>query len=255
MILAVDVGNTTVHFCSIERSGSGFSFRNSQKYPTEGVSFPYFQDCGQDPRQFEGAVLCSVVPGKNQTLIRMLEKEMGTSPLVVSSDLDSGLKLCIKKPEKLGADRLADACGAAHSYPLPLLTVDIGTAITFNAVDEKGRFLGGAIAPGLDTAMQSLENKTAQLFSEVLETPSRVIGTDTEECLQSGVIFGAASLIEGMAGRMERELGKTPTLVLTGGGASYLDSLISREHVTDPYLLMRGLSELYQKNQENSHHG
>lgn len=255
MILAVDVGNTTVHFCSIERYGSGFSFLNSQKYPTEGVSFPYFQDCGQDPRQFEGAVLCSVVPGKNQTLIRMLEKEMGTSPLVVSSDLDSGLKLCIKKPEKLGADRLADACGAAHSYPLPLLTVDIGTAITFNAVDDKGRFLGGAIAPGLDTAMQSLENKTAQLFSEVLETPSRVIGTDTEECLQSGVIFGAASLIEGMAGRMEQELGKRPTLILTGGGASYLDSLISREHVTDPYLLMRGLAELYQKNQENSHHG
>lgn len=255
MILAVDVGNTTVHFCSIEPSESGYSFYHSQKYPTDGVSFPYFQDCGLNPKQFEGAVLCSVVPGKNHTLIRMLEKEMGIPPLVVSSDLDSGLKLCIKKPEKLGADRLADACGAAYSYPLPLLTVDIGTAITFNAVDEERRFLGGAIAPGLDTAMQSLENKTAQLFSEVLETPSHVIGMDTEECLQSGVIFGAASLIEGMASRMEEELGRKLTLVLTGGGAAYLNSLITREHVTDPYLLMRGLAELYQKNQENSHHG
>lgn len=248
MILAVDVGNTTVHFCTLVMEQGEWQYLHSRKYPTNGVSFPYFQDTSLDPQQFEGAVLCSVVPGKNKTLIHMLQKEIGKRPLVVSAALRSGLSLHIKKPEKLGTDRIADACGATVSFTLPLITVDIGTAITFNVVDSRKRFCGGAIAPGLDTAMQSLENKTAQLNSEILETPSHAIGTDTEECLQSGVIFGAASLIEGMTDRIEQELGEPAELVLTGGGSSYLDPLIRREHVTDPWLLMRGLAELYTLN-------
>lgn len=250
MILGIDVGNTTVHFCSIEKQGEGdYSFLHSQKYPTSGVSFPYFQDCSLDPHQFEGAVLCSVVPEKNETFLRLLTREMGTRPLVVSKDLNSGLTLQVKNPEKLGADRLADACGAFSSASLPVITVDIGTAITFNVIDGGGQFLGGAIAPGLDTAMQSLEKNTAQLFSEVLESPSHVIGTSTEECLLSGVVLGAASLVEGLTARIEEELGKSAALVLTGGGSSYLDPLIRRPHQTDPDLLMRGLAVLYEKNQ------
>lgn len=248
MILAVDVGNTTVHFCTLKLEKDGWHFLHSRKYPTNGVSFPYFQDISLEPHLFEGAVLCSVVPKKEKTFVHMLKKEMGKQPIIVSAALESGLTLCVRKPEKLGADRIADACGASVSVPLPLITVDIGTATTLNVVDSKRRFRGGAIAPGLDTAMQSLENKTAQLNSEVLETPHHAIGTDTEECLQSGVIFGTASLIEGLTERVEQELGEPASLVLTGGGSSYLDPLIRREHVTDPWLLMRGLAELYTKN-------
>lgn len=250
MILAVDIGNTTIHFCSIEKRGVDLRVLHSRKYPTDGVSFPYFRDCSVDPQVYQGAVLCSVVPEKTKTLTRMVENELKKRVLVVSSDLDCGLEICVKKPEKLGADRLADACGASVCVAAPFITVDIGTAITINAVNEKLQFIGGAIAPGLDTAMQSLENRTAQLFSEILVTPDHAIGTNTEECLQSGVVFGSAFLIEGLVKQMEKEIGTPAALILTGGGSAFLDPLIQREHVTDPDLLMRGLAEIYNRNSQ-----
>lgn len=245
MILAVDIGNTTVRFCSVSRQGAEFQVENSIRYPTDGFAFPYFADAGLSPDLFEGAVISSVVPSRTALLTDLLSDAMGKPPLVVTSETDFHMPCAVKHPDRLGTDRLVDACYAKMVYPLPLITVDAGTAVTLNAVDRDGRFLGGAIAPGLELAMGSLHEHTAQLSSEVLSAPEHVIGTDTRECMLSGVVAGTAGLVEGLVRRMSEEMGEGTSVVLTGGGSRYFMPFLTIPYHYEPDLQMKGLAMLY----------
>ena len=130
--------------------------------------------------------------------------------------IDTGLTFAIDAPERLGQDRIADAAAAAAGYPLPCMTVDLGTATTYNVIDAQRRSLGGFIVPGVLTSLRAISARTAQLPPIAPEAPARLIGKNTVECLNGGAVFGTAAMLEGLADRVEAELGAPLTVVATG---------------------------------------
>lgn len=175
----------------------------------------------------------------------------GTAPLRVRWSAVPNLTYAIPHPEKLGQDRIADAVWAARRYPLPVLTVDMGSATTCNVIGPGGVFLGGMISPGIATGLQMLSTKTAQLPLVELGKENHLIGRDTTECLLSGATYGVAAMVDGLAERISEELGAPVTVVITGGLARYAEPLCRCEHIYDPDHLTKGLAYLYDTEREN----
>lgn len=251
MILTLDIGNTTIGVCGVERSG-GYQVVFSDKLPSteeETKLLPALEGllrrAGTPLDQIEGAALSSVVPALDAPLIRAVRQLLGKTPVKIGTGHETGLTFAIPHPEKLGLDRVADAAWTARYYPLPAVTVDLGTATTFNVLDANGVFLGGMIAPGLETGCRALSSQTAQLPVVELSGPARLIGRDTQECIRSAAVNGTAAMIDGIAGRVEAELGRTVTLILTGGWARLVESACLHPHICDPWLLPKGLALLY----------
>lgn len=219
MILAIDIGNTTVTLGGVQTAAQMYSLEFTAR-----IDINYEWSAGQ-----------------YETSIRLL----------VTSESDLGMTFSIPHPEKVGRDRLVDAAWAAAHYPLPVITVDLGTATTFNVIRENSVFCGGAIAPGLDMGLNALAERTAQLPRLALQTPERIIGRNTEECILSGTIAGMAAMLDGMVQRIEAELGSPATLILTGGAARFIEPLVLHPHIYDPDLLLKGLAFLCERNCAN----
>jgi type III pantothenate kinase len=201
-----------------------------------------------DQIRWQGSIISSVVPALTPVLASCICRITGRYPLVVSHKLRLGITIGLDQPEKVGCDRLVDAAWAAEKYPLPLVTVDLGTATTFNVVDANRVFRGGIIAAGVTTGLRALDSRCAALDSIHAQTPAGVIGGNTTDAMNSGAVFGAAAMIEGLTDRIQQELGQPVTLVLTGGHSSLVSPLLRREHISDPNLLMEGLDWLYSRN-------
>ena len=167
---------------------------------------------------------------------------------LITRKLDTGLTLDLPEPEKLGWDRVVDAAWAAAHYPLPLVTVDLGTCTTLNVVRRGGIFTGGVIAAGVETGIRALARNTAQLSAVKLKTPDHIIGKNTAECMLSGAVAGTAAMLDGLVQRIEEELGEPVTLVTTGGAARLVEPLLRHAHTHDPEMLTLGLAYLYDRN-------
>lgn len=228
MILTVDIGNTTICAADMEQDGRGkYTARFTARMDTV-------------PDRSAGAYLAEL-RGCARTLT-------GTEPVVITSKSDTGLTIDLAEPDKVGRDRLVDAAWAAACFPLPVLTVDMGTATTFSVVDADRVFRGGVNAPGVATGLQAPTDRTAQLPAVELETPRHVIGRTTAGCMRSGAVAGAAALVDGITARIEAELGEPVTLVMTGGLARYVKPLCAHPHIYDPDVLLKGLTLLYERN-------
>ena len=257
MILAIDIGNTTVALGGIRDGRVCFvahmdtvRTRTAEEYKAEMTRI--FTQRGQDgsrrPPRFEGAVLTSVVPQLTDKLAECARHFTHKPAVIVSPQINTGLTMAVDEPGAVGKDRIVDAAAAAAYYPLPLVTVDLGTATTFNVVDEEKRFLGGIIAPGLSTGLRALNERCAQLPRVKLEKPESAIGKNTEDCMLAGSVMGTAALIDGMTARIEEELGRPVTLVITGGLSRYVAPLCKHPLHRDPQLLLKGLALLYALN-------
>ena len=200
------------------------------------------------PMRFEGAVLTSVVPQITGALAECARYYTGKKPVIVSPEIRTGLTMGVPDPHAVGKDRLVDAAYAAANFPLPVITVDLGTATTFNVVDENRVFRGGVICPGLSTGLRALGERCAQLPQVRLSSPKAAIGVNTESCMLSGSVLGTAVLLDGITQRIEEELGRPATLVVTGGLAKYVTPLCRHPLTYDPELLLKGLALLYQMN-------
>lgn len=251
MILTLDIGNSTIGVCGVERD-DGYQVVFSGRMPTvrEGTDYlpqlkGLLENGGIVPEDVEGIVLSSVVPCLDAPLSRAAETLLGKTPRRIGTDRGHGLSFAIPHPEKLGLDRVADAAWTVRNYPLPAVTVDLGTATAFNVLDGDGVFLGGLIAPGLETGLHALAARTAQLPELELSGPEALIGRDTQACMRSGAVNGTAAMIDGIAARVESELGRTVTLILTGGWARLVGPACLHPHVCDPWLLPKGLALLY----------
>ena len=176
MILAIDIGNTTVALGGIKDG----------------------RVCFVAPIRFEGAVLTSVVPSITGALAECARYYTGKKPVIVSPEIRTGLTMGVPNPAAVGKDRLVDAAYAAAKFPLPVITVDLGTATTFNVVDENRVFRGGVICPGLSTGLRALGERCAQLPQVHLASPKNAIGTNTESCMLSGSVLGTAVLLDGI---------------------------------------------------------
>lgn len=257
MILAIDIGNTTVALGGIKDGRVCFvahmdtvRTRTAAEYRAEMERVFAHRRHPEHPMRFEGAVLTSVVPQITGALAECARYYTGgKKPVIVSPEIRTGLTMGVPDPHAVGKDRLVDAAYAAATYPLPVITVDLGTATTFNVVDENRVFRGGVICPGLSTGLRALGDRCAQLPQVRLGAPRAAIGTNTESCMLSGSVLGTAVLLDGMAARIEEELGRPATLVVTGGLAKYVIPQCRHPLVYDPELLMKGLALLYRLNE------
>ena len=170
------------------------------------------------------------------------------SVMVVGPGLKTGLKINIDNPAQLGADRVADAVAAVNEYPVPLITIDMGTATTIGVVDENRTFIGGMIVPGVMVSLNALSGGTSQLPQISLEPPKKPIGRNTVDCMRSGIIYHNAAGVDGMVGRIEEQLGRKCTVVVTGGLAPAIIPYCKHDLIYDGDLLLKGLMVIYNKN-------
>ncbi len=255
MLLAADAGNTSVTFGGLVRRENGWTPAFSVRIAT--ARFRAGEDCSGELRAllakaapgafFEDGVLVSVVPEAETAVAACVKALTGKAPLSVTWK-NCGLAVEVDFPDQVGRDRFADAAAAAALFSPPVVTVDMGTATTFNVITEGPVFQGGVITPGAALGLRALHADTSQLPPVELFTPRAVIGKNTEDCMRSGAVAGAAALADGIAAQIERELGRAVTLVVTGGFARWAEPLILRPHVYDPDLLLKGLGVIYEKN-------
>jgi len=200
----------------------------------------------------QGISVCATVPAVLHEWRDMLVRHYGTLPnVVVEPGVRTGVPVLMDNPREVGADRVINALAAATLYDGPAIVVDFGTATTFDVVSPRGEYIGGAIAPGIDISLEALGRRGAQLRKVELVRPRSVIAKNTVEALQSGMVFGVASQVEGIVARMIDELGADPadvTVIATG----YLAPLVVEECRSfthhDPWLTLRGLELVYARN-------
>ncbi|MBU1023527.1 type III pantothenate kinase [bacterium] len=193
----------------------------------------------------EGIIISSVVPPLTGTFERLCNDFFNLKPLIVSPGIKTGLSIKYDDPRKVGADRIVNAVAGAHLYGVPLILVDFGTAITFCAVNQNMEYLGGAIFPGMRIAYDALFNKAAMLNRFSFNKMNHAIGRSTEESLQSGAVYGYASMVEGMIKKFKKELSKNAKTVLTGGQSEIVRDYISGIDFYDDDLTLKGLRLLY----------
>lgn len=253
MVLAVDIGNSNIVIGCFDRSQVRLLERLSTDRSATALEFAVLiraalDFSGLSPRDFEGSIVCSVVPAVTNRVRDAVEKLIGVTPLVVGPGLKTGLSIRLDNPAQLGSDRVADAVAATAQYPCPLIIIDMGTATTISVVDGQKQFIGGMIMPGLRISTEALTSRTSQLPQIALDPPKKVIGRNTVDCMRSGIILGCASTLDGVIERIEAELGQKCTVVSTGGNAKLVVPYCRHDITLDDTLLLKGLMHLYKKN-------
>lgn len=202
-----------------------------------------YRSDGLDPLDCRRAVVASVVPDAVAAVSHAAARLFGLEPLLVAPGIRTGINIRYRPPDALGADRLADVVAGRAQFGSPVVVVDFGTATTFNVVDNRGEFVGGAIAPGVGTAASALAAAGAKLSPVDLDggRPVPTVGRNTEQAMRGGILHGYAGLVAGLLERFDRELAGEPPVVATGGHAAAIAPLVKRIGHVDPLLTLEGL--------------
>ncbi len=245
VLLAVDAGNSNVVAGVFHGSKLVEHFRlSSLTHRTGDEVFLLLEDLVRragGPGDRGRMALCSVVPTLTPLLCEAGESIFKRPALVVTHELPLGLKYRVNDPATLGPDRIVNALAAFELYGGPAIVVDLGTATSFDAITAKGEMLGGAIAPGIWISAEELFRRAARLGRVELRRPTRAIGRNTEENIQSGVVFGAVGQVDGIVERIRRELKGKPKVIATGGLAEVVARDSSTIQVVDSMLTLKGL--------------
>ncbi len=251
MILAADIGNTSITIGAYKDKRLVFTTRictakekSKEEYTTELLDLLRLN--GASEKAFTGSVVSSVVPEITESFTQALKTFTGNDPIVVGEKHNGSLDVRILPVTHLGADLVAGSIGAIRKYPLPCLVADLGTATKILVIDETGCFRGCTIAPGVKISLDALAEKASLLPSVSLSKPERVIGENTVECMQSGIVFGTAAMLDGMVKRIKAELkSERVTVVATGGYSKEIASCCETEIIYDESLLLDGLISIY----------
>lgn len=253
MLLALDAGNTNITVGAFDNGKLIDSWRlrtvHDQTSDELGVLVRnLFQLAHLDFEKVSGIIIASVVPPIDAALAQMAQKYFQTEAMFVTHETDTGLRICYENPKDVGADRLVNAVAALEKYGGPCVVVDLGTAITFDAVSANSEYLGGIIAPGIGISIDALYARTAKLPRVDFREPAKLIGTNTIGSVQSGLYYGSLGMIDGMIERLLEKLGPSTKVIATGGQAR----LISRDSrylkVIDENLTLEGLEMIWNRN-------
>ncbi|MDP3766736.1 MAG: type III pantothenate kinase [Dehalococcoidia bacterium] len=257
MLFTIDVGNTTITLGLFE----GEELRATWRIATERdrladeyavILLGLLNIAGIRADEITDAALSSVVPDLVPVFEAVCRRQLGVKPLVVGTGTRTGVRILYDTPRDVGADRVADVVGAIGRFgPPPLVIVDLGTALVFDAVSAEGDYLGGALAPGLGIAAEALYERAAKLYPVELTRPPSAIGKNTVAAIQSGLLYGYVALIEGMVARFVQELGGTAKVIGTGGWAELIASETKVFDAVDPDLTLHGLRLIYEANRHD----
>lgn len=254
MIICLDVGNTNIKYAVFDGDQLKISFRvaTEHKKTSDEYGGQLISILGNNRISVEditGGIISSVVPQLDYTLERMCRTYLGICPLMLAPGLKTGMNLKVDDAKEVGADRVVNNVAAVRKYGFPLIVIDFGTATTFNAIDEKGQFIGGVIAPGIKGSLDSLVNGTAKLPRVEIERPSTVIGKNTITNMQSGIFYGFAGLVEYLVKKIKREMKcEGVQVIATGGFSEIIAKEISCIDKVDKLLTLEGLKYLYDLN-------
>ncbi len=252
MIITIDIGNTNITFGVFDKDKLVFVSRlATQRNLTPdqyAINFSnIFTLHKVDTSHIDGTVISSVVPELTST-VKQAISPICERCIVLAPGVKTGLDILIDSPAQLGADLAAGAVGVSENYPLPAFVVDLGTASKLYVVNERKAFCGGLIAPGIAISLNALTETSSQLPTIALNAPSRACAKNTVECMQSGVILGTASMIDGMIDRFIDEVGKPVSIVATGGLSSFIIKECKHDIIYDNDLILKGLKAIYDKN-------
>ena len=254
MLLVADVGNTNTKIGIFDGRRLLVSWRLTSRREQTSDEYGLFIETllrtrGLQPADLHGIAISNVVPPVQQTLDAMCEKYFGHTAFFVEPGVNTRLPLAVDAPREVGPDRYVDAFAATAIYGPPLIVIDFGTATTFNCVNARGEFVGGAIAPGLSTSVDALISRAARLYRVELVRPKEAIGRNTVTNIQSGAVYGYAGLVDGLVERMQAELGGGAKVIATGGNAGLLVDVARCIERVDEHLRLEGLRLLYEEAQ------
>jgi type III pantothenate kinase len=252
MILVFDIGNTHTVVGVFLKGKLAFNRRfASSLHRTEDelwILVKEFCELGNlSASSIQGVIIASVVPTLTDLAFRAVEKYLAFKPIIVTGSLDVGFTIPYDDPSQLGADRICAVAAALKKFGGPAIVVDFGTATTYDIISSKGEYLGGVIAPGIKTSAVSLAEKTALLTRATFQFPAQVIGKNTKDAIQSGVMYYALDGFEGMIRRLRRVAGKYATVIATGGLAPFITEMTNEIKYLEPNLVLEGARIIFEK--------
>ncbi len=253
MLVAVDIGNTNIVIGFMDGDAITHIYRlttsNVRTSDEYGMSLLQFLSLsGYSRSDVEDVIVCSVVPSVMHSFRGSIEKFLGTSPMIIGPGIKTGLAVRLDDPKSLGADCLADCVAAYNLYSSPCLVIDMGTATTFNYVDEKGAITLGIIQTGLQTAARALAGNTAQLPEVEIAAPSTIMSKNTNSAIQTGLYYGFLGGIEKLITQCRKEIGTDFSVIATGGFGRVIEHDTDLIDVYDPDLIFKGMKIIYEKN-------
>ncbi|MBU1298399.1 MAG: type III pantothenate kinase [Bacteroidetes bacterium] len=255
MLLAIDIGNTHTVVGIFDKKELMAHWRLSSTLTRTEDEFWLIVKLLCDQIKFpaeklDGVVISSVVPNLTDIFERLAEKYIKVKPVVVSSDVEIGIKIKYDDPKAVGADRICNAVAAYKKYRGPAIVIDFGTATTFDIISKRGDYLGGVISPGIETAGGELHRRAARLPKIELHFPKNIIGKNTVESMQSGIMFGALDAMEGMIKRIKKITGEKTKVISTGGYSKMICKQSKLVNGCEPWLVLEGARLIFEMNKK-----
>ena len=255
MLFCIDIGNTNIvlGLSDGEKILHHWRIRTEREITSDelGIVVQHlFSSSNVKTGDVKSIIISSVVPPLMNTMEDFSRRYFKVKPLVVGPEIQTGMEILYDNPKEVGADRIVNAVAAYEKYRTSLVVIDFGTATTFDCVSKEGSYLGGAISPGVLISCEALFQKASRLPRvEIFAKPKKVIAKDTISSMNVGIVYGYAGLVDGIVGRMKREMGQNPTVIATGGLAPLICEEAELIDHVEEFLTVEGLIIIYKRNQ------